>query len=653
VDALQSALANVTSLEHLSFLSLGVVLGLIVGILPGLGGTAGLALLLPFLFGMEPSLALAMMIGLVAVTCTSDTFPSVLMGIPGSSSSQATVLDGFPLAKKGQAARALSAAFFASLIGGLVGALMLTGAVFVARPVILAIGFAEQMMLILLALSMVGMLTGASMTKGFAACGMGLLIGVVGPAPATGVPRVTFDYAYLYEPISLVIVGLGMFAVPEIVDLARRGRSISDVKPLGRGWIAGLKDNFQHFGLILRCSSAGALLGAMPGLGGTVIDWIAYGHAVQTARDRSEFGKGDIRGVLAPESATNAKEGGALVPTLLFGIPGSGSMALLLGGLILIGIEPGLGMVERHLDLTYTVIWSLAIANIVVTALCIVLAPQIARLTQIPFAWIAPFLIGIIFFAAYQATRSWGDLIALLVLGMVGVYMKRFGWPRPALLIGFVLSTKIEATIYQTVQVYGFSFMSRPIAMGLLALTIVSLILGAKMKQSTEPDSGHTRGAEGILPQAAFWGSVAIFALVVLWDSIGKNMLTSIYPRVAGSFTLLMLVIMGGMVLAGRGTQAVLYDSEKSPNVAGPHGNLHYLGWIVGMLITTSLLGFVLAIAGFIAIFLRVKAGAVLWACALSAAAFVGLLAVLGHFLVLEYPQGILQSVVAMPWPLN
>lgn len=652
MDAIQIALANIASIEHLIFLTLGVVIGLVVGILPGLGGTAGLALVLPFVFGMEPSLALAMMVGLVAVTCTADTFPSVLMGIPGSSSSQATILDGFPLAKQGQAARALSAAFIASLIGGLFGAILLTGAVFVARPVILAIGFVEQMMLILLALSMVGMLTGRSMTKGFAACGLGLLLGVIGPAPATGVSRMTFDFAYLYEPISLVIVGLGIFAVPEIVDLARRGRSISDAKPLGRGWFAGLKDVVEHFWLILRCSSIGALLGAMPGLGGTVIDWIAYGHAMQTSRDRSQFGNGDIRGVIAPESATNAKEGGALVPTLLFGIPGSGSMALLLGGLILIGIEPGIGMIDRHLHLTYTVIWSLAIANIIVAILCIVLAPQVARLTQVPFPWIAPFLIGIIFFAAYQSTRSWGDLIALLLIGVLGIYMKRFGWPRPALLIGFVLSTRVEASIYQTVQIYGFDIFSRPIAMALLAITILTLFIGARKKKEGQETTKHI-GFNGIVPQVFFTTVVAAFSVLVLVDMMGKNMLTSIFPRMAAGFTIMMLLAMSAIVIMGRGRQAIIFDSENLSGAPGPHGNLHYVLWISGMLVAASMIGFVLSISAFIAIFLSVKAGASFLACILSAAAFVTLLAVMGHFLVLEYPQGLLQSAFSMPWPFK
>ncbi|MDD9926719.1 MAG: tripartite tricarboxylate transporter permease, partial [Rhodospirillaceae bacterium] len=210
------ALTQLFSPVHLSFLLLGTTLGLLIGVLPGLGGVAGLSLLLPFVFDMDPSHALAMMIGLLAPTTTSDTFPSVLMGIPGTSASQATVVDGFPLAKRGEGARALGAAFSASLFGGLFGALVLTGAIFAARPIILAMGFGEQMMLIMLALSMIGMLTGNHALKGLATCVIGLIIGMVGYEPhgafrLSGIPGV-YESAYLSDGIKIVIIGLGMFA---------------------------------------------------------------------------------------------------------------------------------------------------------------------------------------------------------------------------------------------------------------------------------------------------------------------------------------------------------------------------------------------------------------------------------------------------------
>ncbi len=349
VEALFDALANLLTPYHLAYLMVGVGVGLVVGVLPGLGGIVGMSLLLPFVYGMDQTAALAMLIGMLPVVAISDTFASVLMGIPGSSASQATILDGFPLSKKGEAARALSAAFMASMIGGLFGALILTVSVLVARPVVLSFGSAELFMLTVFGLSMVGVLSGRSLTKGIAACAAGLAFGAVGAAPATGEYRMDFGLLYLSDGIPLVIVGLALFAVPEIGDLLRQNKSIagraaalgSRLVPGGAGHAASLVADAALLGL-------GMILGIIPGLGGSVTDWIAYGHVVQTAKDRSQFGKGDIRGVIGVEATTSAKEGGGLVPALLFGIPGSGSMAIFLAGMVLIGLQPGPAMVERQ-----------------------------------------------------------------------------------------------------------------------------------------------------------------------------------------------------------------------------------------------------------------------------------------------------------------
>jgi len=219
---------------------------------------------------------------------------------------------------------------------------------------------------------------------------------------------------YLRDGLPLVVVALGLFAFPEIVDLLRLNRPIAKGSTLGAGWLQGFRDTMRHWFLCLRCSGLGALIGAIPGLGGSVVDWIAYGHVVQTSRDKSKFGSGDIRGVLAPESANNACQGGALMPTLLFGVPGSGSMAVLLAGLVLLGVEPGPSMVDTNLSLTYTVVWSLAIANVIGAGICLVLAGPIARLTLIPFTLIAPFMMVVITFAAFQARRDLADLVLLL-----------------------------------------------------------------------------------------------------------------------------------------------------------------------------------------------------------------------------------------------
>jgi putative tricarboxylic transport membrane protein len=478
MEVVFQSLSVVLQPHHLLMLICGVFMGLAIGILPGLGGIVGMTILLPVIYGMDPHSAFGLLIGMVAVIPTSDTFPSVMMGIPGSSASQATIMDGYPLAKKGEAARALGAAFSASLIGGLFGALVLTVIIPIARPIVLAFGSPELFMLALLGMSMVGVLSGKKPIRGILAAGMGVMLGALGDAPAVPEYRYAFGLDYLMDGIPLVVVGLGLFAFPEIVDLLIKGRAISEVTTLGRGWWDGVKDTFKHKFIVLRCSIIGVIVGFLPGLGGSVVDWIAYGHVIQTSRDREKFGQGDIRGVIAPESANNAKEGGGLIPTFLFGIPGSGSMAVFLGGLLILGIQPGPSMVTENVDLIYTAIWSLALANVLGASISIALSKPITRLTLIPFSYLAPFMVLIITFACYQATRSWGDLIALLLMGILGWVMKQYGWPRPAALIGFVLSDNLETYLFISVQRYGLDWLKRPGVLVLAGIIFVSLAMG-------------------------------------------------------------------------------------------------------------------------------------------------------------------------------
>jgi putative tricarboxylic transport membrane protein len=642
-DVFLTALFNLFEPQHLFFLLLGTFLGLLVGVLPGLGGVAGLSLLLPFVFSMDQGDALAMMVGLLAPTTTSDTFPSVLMGIPGTSGSQATVMDGFPLSKKGEGARALGAAFTASLFGGLFGACVLTGAIFAARPIILAMGFAEQFMLIMLALSMIGMLTGNNAKKGLATCVLGLIIGMVGFEPH-GAFRLTFGLTYLSDGIAIVIIGLGMFAMPEIIDLVRRHQTISeDGTVLGKGWMQGFKDAVEHWWIVLRCSGIGCIVGALPGLGGSVVDWIAYGHVIQTSKNRENFGTGDIRGVLAPESSNNAKEGGAMIPTILFGIPGSGSYAIMLSGFILIGIEPGTEMINDRLDLTYTMIWSLALANVFGAGACLFLAQYIARLTTIKYGYLAPFMLVLIFFAAFQANRIWDDLVALFIFGTLGTFMKRFGWARPALLIGFFLSGRIETSLYQTIQVYGWGFFDKPIVIILLILTAISIFAAVRFN----PNAGKTYTEDGDhttrnkMPQMIFSFIILSVVLLAALDGFNYETLGRIFPFTIGILGLFFLLPLMWKQWTTTVPDTALCDRET--NSETEHSEWYYLRWIAGMLGFMALVGYPIGAAIFIWHFVHHRVGpnhvrnAIL---GFSAPLFLGVLA---YFLTLEYPPGLLQ----------
>ena len=670
-EALLTALANLATFEHLFHLALGVMLGLAVGAFPGLGGIAGLAIMMPFLYGMDTVSALAMLVGMVAVIPTSDTFTSVLMGIPGSSASQATVLDGFPLSQQGHAARALSAAFTASLMGGIVGAVILTLFVQIARPLILTFGSAELFMLALLGLSMVGVLSGASLIKGLAACGLGLIVGSIGGAPATGEFRMTFGIDYLYDGLPLVIMGIGLFAFPEITELLRRNRAISSSRMLASDWFEGIRDVFRHWFLCLRCAGLGTLIGAIPGLGGTVVDWIAYGHVVQTAKDKSRFGKGDIRGVLAPESANNAKEGGGLVPTLLFGIPGSGAMAVFLGGMVLLGIEAGPAMVSSDLDLTYTIIWSLALANVLGAGSCMLLARPIARLTTIPFNLLAPFMIVVVSFAAYQATRQFMDLVALLAVGVLGVLLRRFGWSRPAFLIGFVLAPQAEGYLNLAVQFYGWEMLARPGVVVILGITVVSVWLGARGQggraqgaQAGADGSGRSVPAGNVGPQLAFVGGAIAMLLYAVWSSLRLSPLGRIFPLSVAVATLVFCVVLVVVLRVRPAVSPANVDLEWGAEAAkgghqsateagageGGGGTWRSAGWFGVLVAAVGVVGFLPGALVFFMAFLRRKAEQSWGLTLLLTACVIVALAAVANLLLVELPGGLIALYVDHPW---
>jgi putative tricarboxylic transport membrane protein len=649
-ESLLSAFSLIFSGPHFLYLLLGVTMGIFIGILPGLGGIVGFSILLPFIYGMDPVSALAMLIGLIAVIPTSDTFTSVLMGIPGSSASQATVLDGFQLAKQGQAARALSAAFASSLLGGLFGAIVLTLIVVIAKPIILFFGSSELFMLGILGISMVGVLSGDSFVKGFLACGVGLLLGTVGSSPATGEWRMTLGSYYLFDGLKVVTIGLAAFAVPEICDLLRKNTTIATKdEPLGQGWLQGLKDVIREKWIVLRCAGIGTLIGILPGLGGSVVDWIAYGHVVQTSKDKSKFGKGDIRGVIAPESANNAKEGGGLVPTILFGIPGSGSMAVFLGGLTLLGIEPGPALIEEDLQFTYVMVWSLAIANVLGAGICFAISGKVAKIAKIPYGILAPFMIMIICFAAFQVTRSIFDLYTLIILGAFCTLMKTYNWPRPALLIGFVLSDTLETFLYQAVQIYEWSFLLRTSVLVIFGITLLSVYMG--MRTKVEKPVTVQVGISHLLKfnlETFFLGTIFIYFIVSLYDSYQLNFLGGVFPL---GISIIMFITMTYTLFFNKKwlSKAINsnYSSEDTKDL------FLAFSWIVGLIVLVSLFGFVIGLVIFFIGLIKNKTDSSwikILTLTFSAIAF---MLTLSHFMTLDFPSGLLQYLVKLPWPFN
>jgi len=667
VTALGDAWVLILDPTALAYLATGVLLGLSVGVFPGLGGIAGLSLMLPFMFGLEPVYGLALMIGLVAVVPTSDTFASVLMGIPGSSSSQATVLDGFPLAKQGQAARALSSAFASSLFGGLVGAIFLTFFVLVARPIVLMFQSPELLMVAVFGISMVGILAGRVALKGLAAAGLGMMIAMIGEGPFNGQPRLaSYDYPYILDGLKLVIVGLGIFAIPEVVALLRKGEAINQREGLGAGWFDGIKDWWANKWLSIRCSLIGVAVGVIPGLGGSVVDWIAYGHAVQTTKKKERFGSGEIRGVIAPESANNAKEGGGLVPTLLFGIPGSGSMAIFIGALALLGqgeLEPGQQMLTEDLDITYAIVWMLALANVLGTVLCIALSNPIARLTNIRFVLIAPFVFMIVSFAAFQSGQNLLDLAALMGIGLIGILLRRFDWSRPAFLIGFVLAKPVEQYSNNAYQISTFrmdqglqavlDYLLSPIVWVLIAITLLSVVVGIRQAKNIQ--------AEGEVPSGlkrsplAFLTTLLLFTgwfMIEMYTIPDYAWVDAVFPVVISTFTFGCLVGLLALMILRPENDLIFADRELEVD-ENQHSFWGTLGWFVALLVLTSVTGFIIALSVFLLCFFLIRARESLLKSLVYSLSGLGFMLFMGWLLNRDFPPGLLQEFINLPWPLT
>ncbi|MGB3485448.1 MAG: tripartite tricarboxylate transporter permease [Mycobacterium sp.] len=479
IDAALSALAQLTSIETLGYMMLGVLVGTVVGIMPGMGGIVGVSLMLPLIFGMDQAHGIALLIGLVAVTNTSEVFPSVLLGIPGSAGAQATVMDGYPLARRGEGARALAAGFTSSMLGGVIGAAALFVIIGMIQHILGFVGNPELLALSILGLAIVGVLVRGDMVLGLIAALFGVALGTIGSAPAVLEYRYTFGWMYLFDGIPLEIVALGFFAIPEAVALLVSRGSIAKGAKLGRGIWHGVRDTLRHWTIVVRSALIGVGIGSIPGVSGTVVDWVAYGVNKQLTKTDPQYGNGDIRGVIAPESANNSKEGGALVPTLSLGIPGSGTTAVLMGGLILLGLTPGPEMIANDLDKVLLIAWALALANVVSTVLCVGLSHPISKITLVPGYVLGPIILVFAFGLAYQASWNIGDLILLAVFGAIGVMLKVLRWPRAPIIIGFALAPNIERYLHLSISRYGYEWVTRPVVLAIFALILVLVFGGA------------------------------------------------------------------------------------------------------------------------------------------------------------------------------
>jgi len=603
----------------LSLMLFGIGLGFMVGILPGLGGPTTLALMLPFIFTMKPVEAFAFLLGMAAVTATTGDITSVLFGVPGEPTTASTIVDGHPMAKKGEAGRALGAALMSSLVGAVFGAFALALAIPVVRPLVLAFGSPELFMLAVLGLTFVASLSGASLLKGLIAAALGLMFATVGLDPISGIQRYTFGQLFLWDGIGLVPITIGFFAIPEIIDLAVQRSAIAreSVTKLG-GVMQGVKDTFRHFWLVIRCSALGAYVGVIPGMGGGVSQWLAYAHAVQSSPHRERFGKGAVEGVLGPGAANNSTLGGNLIPTIAFGVPGGVMTAILLGAFTIHGLVPGPGMLTPesrggHLTLTFSFVWTIVVSNLITVAVCFLFLRQLAKVTQIRGSLLIPPVLLLVYLGAFAEKNAMEDLLLVLVFGVLGWLMEKLHWPRPPLILGLVLGPLAENRLFLATDNYGAAWLGRPGVLILAALTLAGALyplIKRRLRRRDRPAAHPAARTFSFDRSALFTLGIVTLAAGALWESRGFGPRAGLFPWAIGFPLLAFGIVQFYFDVARRSPRPGGFTGETESEIPArevTRRTAAAFGWIFGYPLAIWLLGF--TVGGVLCTFLSLKFG--------------------------------------------
>ena len=477
-----SLYAMLTSPHIMGLMLIGVLCGIAVGVLPGIGGRLSIALAIPFVFGMETVSGAVFLLTMHACNGTSGQISSIMFGVPGDGDDAATTIDGYPMAKKGEAGRALGASVTASGVGGIFGAIVFAIMIPVLEPIVMAFSPAEFFLMAMLGITFIAFLAGGGyIFRGIVVGLFGLMLATIGTDPYTATPRYAGNFLFLWDGISLVTAVLALFAIPEMIALAVRGGSIASIskekaKFSYRQLFEGVLEVPKHWWLALRCSAIGAMVGMVPGLGSNTAAWLAYGHAVQSSKHPERFGHGAVEGVMAPEFGSNAREGGSLLPTLFFGIPGSSGMAVLMGAFIILGIQPGPAMLTTNISLTWTLIWALVVGNLIAVAFLMVIMRWAAMLNFVNGAMLVPFIIVLAVVGSYVNEGQWENLVVLVALSVVGYGLLRFNWPRAPFVIGLVLGRISEESLHKALGLWGLSFFTRPLSLILVGMIVATII---------------------------------------------------------------------------------------------------------------------------------------------------------------------------------
>jgi putative tricarboxylic transport membrane protein len=468
-----------------------VPIGLFFGAVPGLGGKIALIAVIPFIFSMDVLAGCVFLISLHAVVHTGAAVPTILLGIPGTGPSTAVVMDGHAMTRNGEATRALTAAAASSAIGGVLGAAFLAALIPVALGVMKLISYPEIFFLTLFGIIFSALLSGDALVKGLLTGCLGLVLAFVGIEMVFGTHRFIFDHVFLWDGVDLIAAVLALFAIPEMIDLGRTGNPVVPEQTArdrtDRANVrAGLRDIVEHRWLVLRTSFLGAIIGIIPGLGGDVAVWLCYGHAAQTSKHPERFGKGAVEGVIGPEAANNSKEGGALIPTLFLGIPGSSGMAIFLIALVPLGVAPGPNLIVENPEIIWIMVWALVFSNILAALILLLLSSRLHFLGRLNSKIVIPYIYLLSLLSVYISTTEWRFFLFMAVLAIVGYAFKRQGWPRAPFVIGLILGPATETALVKSVSIWGSTFFLRPASFIIIGAMLISLVSVSKklMKKS-------------------------------------------------------------------------------------------------------------------------------------------------------------------------
>lgn len=482
------------------YLVLGTLLGMFFGALPGVGGSVALALLIPLTLGMEPAQAIALLGSALGGVTFGGSVTAILLNTPGTANNAATLLDGYPMAKQGRGGEAIGASAAASALGAIFGLVLFMLLIPSMRAIVLAFGPPEIFMVAVLGLTIIATVSKGTMVTGLLAGLVGLSLSYIGFTQSQAQPRFGFNQVYLWDGISLVPALIGMFAIAEMINLTISAKKVSNVEVLATsGAWRGVVDTIKRPVLVVRSALIGFAVGVVPGVGGTVGSFVAYSVAQQTAKDASQFGKGDIRGLIASESANDSKDGGALMPTLALGIPGSPSTAVLLAGLILHGTFPGRQLLTEDLDIVFALSGALVLSNLLTSVIGVLSAKHLAKITLIDTGVLVPVILVITLLGSFGVRNNGGDVTLAIVFGAFGYLMLRFGYSRVPLIIGLILGGLVERSYNSSMQLSGGSFrifVERPISLAFLVITIVALLVPIiRLRSGGKPSK--------LMPQAA------------------------------------------------------------------------------------------------------------------------------------------------------